>query len=586
MTHHQNSSLVNIAREKVVSARLRSDKAESCIDAVMQEKQALALKLSEIQEKVVRLECELQQRQEETLLLRARVGTLESLLPAACALADGAQAISMESARHASGLSVSPLHEHADIWPQESLKKLPSARSSWPKDRLIAKGTRHVGESGAGGRGTDLPSVPPLALEHAHAHSNLDDFFQPLSRRSASARLVRPAPVLKANGCGVPASARPRASARVFPSSRPCRATSQTPRPPTAAAASTREEAWKRDYARFVDVRDSVGCGGRRRGSLHLILQQRWREVLLQTCHKTRHAMGQGGDSKGGVTEMDDESGRLMRLCCACTMLDLFLSLQDEASTYGMMRQVRDILFDHIFLDFDASDQMRQGHCTRAGAEKSVMPSCATAHARLGERLVDFSGFKLWRSEFSSLNDDFKTVKFQVESARIAQRLGLQKRVPLIRKTWAFAVWWDKHAESWHRNRIVQHRYQARQAKTHLANFWALWREAAEGGLLLRQFTNTRQENQVNKDVLVHVNVGFASILREIMERYAAQNPILEQDQNQHLLSQVWAALDELGSSVVSDVTDKTLLAEQVDAIASSIHTLFECVERPHSSRS
>ena len=132
MTHHQNSSLVNIAREKVVSARLRSDKAESCIDAVMQEKQALALKLSEIQEKVVRLECELQQRQEETLLLRARVGTLESLLPAACALADGAQAISMVSARHASGLSVSPLHEHADIWPQESLKKLPSARSSWP----------------------------------------------------------------------------------------------------------------------------------------------------------------------------------------------------------------------------------------------------------------------------------------------------------------------------------------------------------------------------------------------------------------------------------------------------------------------
>jgi hypothetical protein len=214
------------------------------------------------------------------------------------------------------------------------------------------------------------------------------------------------------------------------------------------------------------------------------------------------------------------------------------------------------------------------------------MPSCATAHARLGERLVDFSGFKLWRSEFSSLNDDFKTVKFQVESARIAQRLGLQKRVPLIRKTWAFAVWWEKHAESWHRNRIVQHRYQARQAKTHLANFWALWREAAEGGLLLRQFTNTRQENQVNKDVLVHVNVGFASILREIMERYAAQNPILEQGQNQHLLSQVWAALDELGSSVVSDVTDKTLLAEQVDAIASSIHTLFECVERPHSSRS
>ena len=296
--------------------------------------------------------------------------------------------------------------------------------------------------------------------------------------------------------------------------------------------------------------------------------------------------MGQGGDSKGGVTEMDDESGRLMRLCCACTMLDLFLSLQDEASTYSMMRQVRDILFDHIFLDFDASDQLRQGHGTRAGAEKSVMPSCATAHARLGERLVDFSGFKLWRSEFSSLNDDFKTVKFQVESARIAQRLGLQKRVPLIRKTWAFAVWWDKHAESWHRNRIVQHRYQARQAKTHLANFWALWREAAEGGLLLRQFTNTRQENQVNKDVLVHVNVGFASILREIMERYAAQNPILEQGQNQHLLSQVWAALDELGSSVVSDVTDKTLLAEQVDAIASSIHTLFECVERPHSSRS
>ena len=56
----------------------------------MQEKQALALKLAEIQEKVVRLECELQQRQEETLLLRARVGTLESLLPAACALADGA----------------------------------------------------------------------------------------------------------------------------------------------------------------------------------------------------------------------------------------------------------------------------------------------------------------------------------------------------------------------------------------------------------------------------------------------------------------------------------------------------------------
>ena len=545
----------------------------------MQDKQALALKLSEIQEEVVRLESELQQRQEETLLLRARVGTLESLLPAACAQADGAQAMSMVSARQPSALSVSPLYEHADIWPHGSLKKLPSARSSWPKEMLIAKGTRHVGEPGAGGKRRDLPSVPPLALEHAHAHSNLDDFFQPLSRRSASARLVRPAPVLKANGCGVPASARPRASARVFPSSRPCRATSQTPRPPTAAAASTREEAWKRDYARFVDVRDSVGCGGRRRGSLHLILQQRWREVLLQT----RHAMGQGVDSKGGESEMDDESGRLMRLCCACTMLDLFLSLQDEASTYSMMRQVRDILFDHIFLDFDASYQLRQAHGTRAGAEKSVMPSCATAHARLGERLVDFSGFKLWRSEFSSLHDDFKTVKFQVESARIAQRLGLQKRVPLIRKTWAFAVWWDKHAESWHRNRIVQHRYQARQAKTHLANFWALWREAAEGGMLLRQFTNTRQENQVNKDVLVHVNVGFASILREIMERYAAQNPILDQGQNQHLLSQVWDALDELGSSVVSDVTDKTLLAEQVDAIASSIHTLFECVARRQS---
>ena len=545
----------------------------------MQDKQALALKLSEIQEEVVRLESELQQRQEETLLLRARVGTLESLLPAACAQADGAQAMSMVSARQPSALSVSPLYEHADIWPHGSLKKLPSARSSWPKEMLIAKGTRHVGEPGAGGKRRDLPSVPPLALEHAHAHSNLDDFFQPLSRRSASARLVRPAPLLKANGGGVPASARPRSSARVFPSSRSCRATSQTPRPPTAAAASTREEAWKRDYARFVDVRDSVGCGGRRRGSLHLILQQRWREVLLQT----RHAMGQGVDSKGGESEMDDESGRLMRLCCACTMLDLFLSLQDEASTYSMMRQVRDILFDHIFLDFDASYQLRQAHGTRAGAEKSVMPSCATAHARLGERLVDFSGFKLWRSEFSSLHDDFKTVKFQVESARIAQRLGLQKRVPLIRKTWAFAVWWDKHAESWHRNRIVQHRYQARQAKTHLANFWALWREAAEGGMLLRQFTNTRQENQVNKDVLVHVNVGFASILREIMERYAAQNPILDQGQNQHLLSQVWDALDELGSSVVSDVTDKTLLAEQVDAIASSIHTLFECVARRQS---
>ena len=563
----------------MVSARLRSDKAESCIDTVMQDKQALALKLSEIQEEVVRLESELQQRQEETLLLRARVGTLESLLPAACAQADGAQAMSMVSARQPSALSVSPLYEHADIWPHGSLKKLPSARSSWPKEMLIAKGTRHVGEPGAGGKRRDLPSVPPLALEHAHAHSNLDDFFQPLSRRSASARLVRPAPLLKANGGGVPASARPRSSARVFPSSRSCRATSQTPRPPTAAAASTREEAWKRDYARFVDVRDSVGCGGRRRGSLHLILQQRWREVLLQT----RHAMGQGVDSKGGESEMDDESGRLMRLCCACTMLDLFLSLQDEASTYSMMRQVRDILFDHIFLDFDASYQLRQAHGTRAGAEKSVMPSCATAHARLGERLVDFSGFKLWRSEFSSLHDDFKTVKFQVESARIAQRLGLQKRVPLIRKTWAFAVWWDKHAESWHRNRIVQHRYQARQAKTHLANFWALWREAAEGGMLLRQFTNTRQENQVNKDVLVHVNVGFASILREIMERYAAQNPILDQGQNQHLLSQVWDALDELGSSVVSDVTDKTLLAEQVDAIASSIHTLFECVARRQS---
>ena len=562
-----------------MSARLRSDKAESCIDTVMQDKQALALKLSEIQEEVVRLESELQQRQEETLLLRARVGTLESLLPAACAQADGAQAMSMVSARQPSALSVSPLYEHADIWPHGSLKKLPSARSSWPKEMLIAKGTRHVGEPGAGGKRRDLPSVPPLALEHAHAHSNLDDFFQPLSRRSASARLVRPAPLLKANGGGVPASARPRSSARVFPSSRSCRATSQTPRPPTAAAASTREEAWKRDYARFVDVRDSVGCGGRRRGSLHLILQQRWREVLLQT----RHAMGQGVDSKGGESEMDDESGRLMRLCCACTMLDLFLSLQDEASTYSMMRQVRDILFDHIFLDFDASYQLRQAHGTRAGAEKSVMPSCATAHARLGERLVDFSGFKLWRSEFSSLHDDFKTVKFQVESARIAQRLGLQKRVPLIRKTWAFAVWWDKHAESWHRNRIVQHRYQARQAKTHLANFWALWREAAEGGMLLRQFTNTRQENQVNKDVLVHVNVGFASILREIMERYAAQNPILDQGQNQHLLSQVWDALDELGSSVVSDVTDKTLLAEQVDAIASSIHTLFECVARRQS---
>ena len=563
----------------MVSARLRSDKAESCIDTVMQDKQALALKLSEIQEEVVRLESELQQRQEETLLLRARVGTLESLLPAACAQADGAQAMSMVSARQPSALSVSPLYEHADIWPHGSLKKLPSARSSWPKEMLIAKGTRHVGEPGAGGKRRDLPSVPPLALEHAHAHSNLDDFFQPLSRRSASARLVRPAPLLKANGGGVPASARPRSSARVSPSSRSCRATSQTPRPPTAAAASTREEAWKRDYARFVDVRDSVGCGGRRRGSLHLILQQRWREVLLQT----RHAMGQGVDSKGGESEMDDESGRLMRLCCACTMLDLFLSLQDEASTYSMMRQVRDILFDHIFLDFDASYQLRQAHGTRAGAEKSVMPSCATAHARLGERLVDFSGFKLWRSEFSSLHDDFKTVKFQVESARIAQRLGLQKRVPLIRKTWAFAVWWDKHAESWHRNRIVQHRYQARQAKTHLANFWALWREAAEGGMLLRQFTNTRQENQVNKDVLVHVNVGFASILREIMERYAAQNPILDQGQNQHLLSQVWDALDELGSSVVSDVTDKTLLAEQVDAIASSIHTLFECVARRQS---
>ena len=563
----------------MVSARLRSDKAESCIDTVMQDKQALALKLSEIQEEVVRLESELQQRQEETLLLRARVGTLESLLPAACAQADGAQAMSMVSARQPSALSVSPLYEHADIWPHGSLKKLPSARSSWPKEMLIAKGTRHVGEPGAGGKRRDLPSVPPLALEHAHAHSNLDDFFQPLSRRSASARLVRPAPLLKANGGGVPASARPRSSARVSPSSRSCRATSQTTRPPAAAAASTREEAWKRDYARFVDVRDSVGCGGRRRGSLHLILQQRWREVLLQT----RHAMGQGVDSKGGESEMDDESGRLMRLCCACTMLDLFLSLQDEASTYSMMRQVRDILFDHIFLDFDASDQLRQGHCTRAGAEKSVMPSCAPAHVRLGERLVDFSGFKLWRSEFSSLHDDFKTVKFQVESARIAQRLGLQKRVPLIRKTWAFAVWWDKHAESWHRNRIVQHRYQARQAKTHLANFWALWREAAEGGMLLRQFTNTRQENQVNKDVLVHVNVGFASILREIMERYAAQNPILDQGQNQHLLSQVWDALDELGSSVVSDVTDKTLLAEQVDAIASSIHTLFECVARRQS---
>ena len=147
-------------------------------------------------------------------------------------------------------------------------------------------------------------------------------------------------------------------------------------------------------------------------------------------------------------------------------------------------------------------------------------------------------------------------------------------------------MWWAKQAGSWQRTRRAQHRHQARQAKTHLANFWALWREAAEGGLLLRQFTNTRQENQVNKDVLVHVNVGFASILREIMERYAAQNPILEQGQNQHLLSQVWAALDELGSSVVSDVTDKTLLAEQVDAIASSIHTLFDCVERPHSSRS
>ena len=562
-----------------MSARLRSDKAESCIDTVMQDKQALALKLSEIQEEVVRLESELQQRQEETLLLRARVGTLESLLPAACAQADGAQAMSMVSARQPSALSVSPLYEHADIWPHGSLKKLPSARSSWPKEMLIAKGTRHVGEPGAGGKRRDLPSVPPLALEHAHAHSNLDDFFQPLSRRSASARLVRPAPLLKANGGGVPASARPRSSARVSPSSRSCRATSQTTRPPAAAAASTREEAWKRDYARFVDVRDSVGCGGRRRGSLHLILQQRWREVLLQT----RHAMGQGVDSKGGESEMDDESGRLMRLCCACTMLDLFLSLQDEASTYSMMRQVRDILFDHIFLDFDASYQLRQAHGTRAGAEKSVMPSCATAHARLGERLVDFSGFKLWRSEFSSLHDDFKTVKFQVESARIAQRLGLQKRVPLIRKTWAFAVWWDKHAESWHRNRIVQHRYQARQAKTHLANFWALWREAAEGGMLLRQFTNTRQENQVNKDVLVHVNVGFASILREIMERYAAQNPILDQGQNQHLLSQVWDALDELGSSVVSDVTDKTLLAEQVDAIASSIHTLFECVARRQS---
>ena len=59
MTHHQNSSLVNVARDKVVSARLRSDKTESCIDAVVQEKQALALKLAEIQEKVVRLECEL-----------------------------------------------------------------------------------------------------------------------------------------------------------------------------------------------------------------------------------------------------------------------------------------------------------------------------------------------------------------------------------------------------------------------------------------------------------------------------------------------------------------------------------------------
>ena len=66
---------------------------------------------------------------------------------------------------------------------------------------------------------------------------------------------------------------------------------------------------------------------------------------------------------------------------------------------------------------------------------------------------------------------------------------------------------------------------------------------------------------QTNRDCLYAINVSWASIFRQVFDHYTSLHPVLSTTRH---VAEVWAGLDEVGSSVVEDVPDKTLIARRL----------------------
>ena len=288
-------------------------------------------------------------------------------------------------------------------------------------------------------------------------------------------------------------------------------------------------------------------------GSLYVLMHEKWQQVRQAT---------RAGEGENTGAE------RMLRLCAACSFFNHFANLYPQHAT--LLNQLKETLYEHIFVDWEpeATAQARGG-----GGGK-------LHHSGVDGQLLDYSKFQVYRTELEAKSTDLNVLKFEVNGKKVADKLGLHKKIPYIQKLWAFWMWCEKQSTLSHRNRLVQARFEAKERQSSLQSVVQAWHEATEGGRLLRRHLKVTKENNRNKELLYAINVSWASVFQGLLNQFVREHPVVDHrgsTAQRHLL-EVWQGMDDVSSSIVADVPDKELIVRHVDRIGDCVSFMFEAV--------